>query len=77
MGFDEWWGANKYRDGRSIGLQLKPLAERVWDAATAAERERCARVAEGIERPDERHWINGSLYDTLRRETAAELRRKP
>ena len=39
------------------------------------ERERCARITEGVERPGERHWIPGSLYDTLRRETAAEIRR--
>ena len=39
------------------------------------ERERCARIAEGVERTEERHWVPGSLYDTLRRETAAEIRR--
>jgi hypothetical protein len=53
------------------------FARHCWEAATLAERERCARVAEGVERPTERHWIPKSLYDTLRRETAAEIRRTP
>ena len=75
MTFDEWWSASGEVD--YAGGALVEFAKLVWNAATAAERERCARVAEGVERPDERHWINGSLYDTLRRETAAEIRRKP
>lgn len=40
--------------------------------AILAERERCAKVAEGFER--NREWVPGSLYDTLRREVAAAIR---
>lgn len=79
MTFDEWW--EEYwapPAGHSVcDAALKDVAQKVWNAATAAERERCARVAEGVERPDERHWIKESVYDTLRRETADEIRRKP
>ena len=38
----------------------------------AEAREDCARIAEGFER--NRDWVPGSLYDTLRRETAAAIR---
>ena len=50
---------------------------RIVEASMKIERERCARIAEGVERTEDRHWIPGSLYDTLRRETAAEIRREP
>lgn len=43
--------------------------------ARADENERCARIAEGVERSAERHWVPGSLYGLLRRETAAEIRK--
>ena len=74
MTFDEWWG--EYwappTEHSVCDAALKDVAQKVWIAATAAERERCARVAEGMERPDERHWVRGGVYDTIRRETAAE-----
>jgi hypothetical protein len=35
--------------------------------------EECAKVAEGF--PRNREWVPGSLYDTLRRETAAAIRK--
>lgn len=57
--------------------RLALFARAVACEARAAEQERCARIAEGVERAEERHWVPGSLYDTLRRETAAEIRRKP
>lgn len=34
--------------------------------------EECAEVAEGF--PHNRDWVQGSLYDTLRRETAMAIR---
>lgn len=78
MTFEEWWISSGEIDQESGALKgLTAIAWLAWDAATAAERERCARVAEGIERPEDRDWIKGSLYDTLRRETAAEIRRTP
>lgn len=43
--------------------------------AIAAERERCARIAEGLEQT--RDWVPGSLYDAIRREVAARIRRDP
>ncbi len=79
MTFDEWW--EEYwptpTEPSVCDAVLNDLAQKVWNAATADERERCARVAEGMERPDDRHWMKESVYDTLRRETAAEIRRTP
>jgi hypothetical protein len=60
-----------------LQTRLALFARAVACEARAAEQERCARIAEGVERAEERHWVAGSLYDTLRRETAAEIRRKP
>ena len=71
MTFDEWWLLQNPEHLDELA------AKEVWAVAIAAERERCARVAEGMERPDERHWVPDSLYDKLRRETAAEIRRQP
>lgn len=34
--------------------------------------EECAKAAEGF--PKNREWVPGSLYETLRRETAAAIR---
>lgn len=49
----------------------------LWEAATKAEREACARAAEGFtDDRDDRKWVPGSLYDTLRRETAAFIRKR-
>jgi len=42
--------------------------------ATLREREACAKAAEGF--TDDRKWVPGSLYDTLRRETAAAIRKR-
>ena len=79
MTFDEWWQTywTPTEQPPVFDAAMKEIAENAWIAATVAERERCARVAEGMERPDDRHWMKESVYDTLRRETAAEIRRKP
>ena len=79
MTFDEWWEEywGTHTEPSVCDDVLKDVARKVWDAATAAERERCARVAEGMERPNERHWNKLSLYDRARCDTAAEIRRKP
>ena len=42
MTFEEWWG-DAFPD-----LDDYELAQAAWQAATAAERERCAKVAEGL-----------------------------
>ena len=79
MTFDEWW--EEYwptpTEPSVCDAVLKDVAQKVWDAATAAERERCAGVAEGMEQPDGLSWNKASLYGLMRRETAAEIRRKP
>lgn len=79
MEFEEWWKTYWIPTGQPpvFDAAMKEIAENAWIAATAAERERCARVAEGMERPDEQHWIREEVFDKLRRETAAEIRRAP
>ena len=47
MTFDEWW--NDDRDALST-VADKGLAKSAWDAATAAERQRCREIAEEHER---------------------------
>lgn len=57
-----------------IGGLIATLKE-VEHKTRAAEKQRCARIAEGVEKPAERHWVPGSLYDKIRREIAAEILR--
>lgn len=47
MTFDEWW--NDDMDALST-VADKRLAKSAWDAATAAERQRCREIAEEHER---------------------------
>ena len=80
MEFDEWWaesGAVNYSACVMNEFVMKEFVRIACAAATAAERERCARIAEGAELPGDRHWIKGSLYDMLRRDIAAEIWGKP
>lgn len=65
----------------SHGYIIKPdqtdLMLYVYEAAEAliaAEREACARVAEGF--PQTRDWVPGSLYGTIRSEIAAAIRER-
>jgi len=45
MIFKEWWDKTAF----SCGLPLhKSTARSAWEAATLAERERCAKVCDGI-----------------------------
>lgn len=63
---------------KSTGSREYIDATTVADAINRAitdERERCARVAEGFEQT--RDWVPGSLYDSIRREVAARIRRGP
>ena len=80
MNFEQWWHEHgsgwRIADGDDCEEHARKVAALAWDEARAAEQERCARIAEGVERAEERHWVPGSLYDTLRRETAEEIRRK-
>lgn len=68
MTFEEWFDENK---DYIVGLSAEAALRRTWNDATNAERERCARVIEGKERHVS---AKGGLLDTLRRETAAEIR---
>ena len=53
------------------------FARAAYEAGVSAEREACARAAEGFtEERDDRQWVPGSLYDTLRLETAAVIRKR-
>jgi ribosomal silencing factor RsfS len=55
--------------------QSDRLIEAIYDAMQAARNdaiEEAAKRAEGTEQT--REWVRGSLYDTLRRETAASIR---
>lgn len=73
MTFDEWW-ASKTTKAEPLPW-VKDACKAAWDAATVKEREACAKAAEGFtETRDDRRWVPGSLYDTLRRETAAFIR---
>lgn len=58
--------------GRLMRAQAAAEIERLR-TALASETERCAMIAEGFE--NNRGWVPGSLYDTLRREVAAEIRK--
>ena len=78
MTFEEWnSGRDKTIQPAVFDAKFEAVARAAWEAATAAERERCASIADGIERRGDRHWIKGSLYDMLRRDIAAEIRREP
>lgn len=73
-------------EARMLDLLKAPAAVRVnylrgniacqplIDEAVVAERDRCAKIAEGFEQT--RDWVPGSLYDTLRREVAAAIRQE-
>lgn len=53
-------------------IDFDTLAEAAFYAAFPVIIERCAKIAEGF--PKNRGWVPGSLYDTLRREVAADIR---
>jgi hypothetical protein len=56
--------------GRTI---LAAVLEKLpTDQLVAQEREACARIAEGFEQT--RDWVQGSLYENIRREVAAAIR---
>ena len=49
MDFQKWWsqhGHGMWRDEKALASQVSRAA---WDAATNAERERCAKLCEEIE----------------------------
>lgn len=50
------------------------IAATVIARAVLAERERCAQVAEGLDRRG-REWVADSLWDNIKRDTAAAIRR--
>lgn len=71
MTFDEWIADAIFTQQFRTKEEWMRIA---FDAATSIEREACAKAAEGF--TDDRKWVPGSLYDTLRRETAAAIRRR-
>jgi len=72
--FFEWPNHDKtYVTTTSMLIFVNMIAEMV----RAEEREECAKAAEGFaDNSDDRKWVSGSLYDTLRRETAASIRKR-
>lgn len=74
--FDLFW--NDSGSGMFVSAcdDCEEPARKVAAATWAAAVEACARAAEGFtEERDDRRWVPGSLYDTLRRETAAAIRK--
>ena len=75
-GFDLFWngcGSGIFVSGNDDHEEhARKVAETVWAAAVEA----CARAAEGFrEERDDRQWVPGSLYDTLRCDVAADIRK--
>lgn len=72
---------NEIQDiAKAVGMDFTAASDlnkivTILEVATKREQERCARIAEGF--PRNRAWVPGSLYDTLRRETAADIRKQP
>jgi hypothetical protein len=53
MTFEEWWASEE----RDRDWYLPLIAEAAWNAATAAERERCAKVCEQqLDEPASTNW---------------------
>ena len=79
MEFDEWWKTYWGPTGQPavFDAAMKEIAENSWAAATAAERERCARIAEGDGGQRQNSLAQARFYADVRRETAAEIRRRP
>lgn len=74
MTFENWWRSKYPTDIGEIEFRLLREA---WNEATKAEREACAKAIEGFtDETDERSWVPGSFWDTLRNETAAVIRKR-
>ena len=69
----ELWEFRTPRNGQPFRYHTADQLRAYGDARVAAERERCARIAEGLVQT--RDWVPGSLYDNIRREVAARIRR--
>ena len=50
MTFDEWW-ANNADDSNGTLSFREALCRQAWDAAVAAERERCCKILAGGDHP--------------------------
>jgi hypothetical protein len=73
MHFHEW-AKSIFKQGSDAEYGI---ANAAWDAAVKAERESCAKAVEGfVDGRDDRKWVPGSLYDTLRIEAAASIRKR-
>ena len=81
MEFDEWWHEHGSGIAPVPGYDMEEHANVVarfaWEAATAAERERCAGLIEEAWKNKTVEWIPVVFYEDLRRDIAAEIRRKP
>lgn len=76
MSFEEWYAAEGQLMAEA-GCSPEVVARAAYFVATNNEREACALAAEGFsEKRDDRQWVPGSLYDALRRETAAAIRKR-
>lgn len=67
MTFDEWWLANHGPDtlrDTFDGVYHKDALREVWDAATAAERERAAKVVVQYGLADDTEGVLGLLTET-------------
>lgn len=63
---------DRFIASQRLGRFAELVAAHVRAEATAAEREACAKVAEGFEQ--NRDWVRGSLYESIRNEVAAKIR---
>ena len=72
MTFDEWWATY---DPDDVNTRAdREHARMVWQAATAAERERCARVAEDtFPKIDGPGWLAQEVRRNHAREIAREI----
>lgn len=69
--------AKEFAGSQQLRERIAHCVLAALERAVTDEREACAQAAEGFtDGRDDRKWIPGSLYDTLRRETAASIRQR-
>lgn len=73
MTFDEWWGPRSSLFGGSV--QNRMAAKTAWEAAVAAERERCLKIARkhGADEP----MTYGDNGPSTARIIASEIEKEP
>jgi len=74
MTFDEWWTAICEELWRMDGRESADFARAAWNAATKAERERCAELCDALPANDPKGaWFNDDMSAGAR-ECAAAIR---